>query len=138
LELLSWVYLVEDKTSKVMSANKFNEVLAEERIVLLLQKLSIPTELPAELLALTSAATALQAKDGVGALVSLRNAIVHPKKSRRQKVTAVGASARIEALTVGLWYLELALLRLIGYKGVYWSRLRFGTNEEVRDTVPWM
>lgn len=136
LELLSWVYLVEDTTSKVMSANKFNEVSAEERIASLLQSLSIPTELPEELLALTSAATVLQAKDGVGALVSLRNAIVHPKKSKRLKVSQVGIPARIEALTVGLWYLELALLRLIGYNGLYWSRLRSGSD--VRDTVPWM
>lgn len=138
LELLSWVYLVEDETSSVMSANRFNKVPAEERLVTLLQKLSIPTEMPEQLLALKSAATALGAEDGVGALVSLRNAIVHPKKSKRQKVTEVGVSARIEALTVGLWYLELALLRLIGYNGVYWSRLRSGNNEQIRDTVPWM
>jgi hypothetical protein len=138
LELLSWVYLVEDETNKIMSATKFNEVPAEERIISLLQKLSIPTELPNELLSLASAATALQAEDGVGALVSLRNAIVHPKKSKRRKVIEVGVSARIEALTVGLWYLELALLRLVGYNGVYWSRLRSGNNEQIRDTVPWM
>jgi hypothetical protein len=138
LELLSWVYLVEDETNKIMSANKFNKISAEERIVSLLHELSIPTELPNELLSLASAATSLQADDGVGALVSLRNAIVHPKKSKRRNVTEVGVSARIEALTVGLWYLELALLRLIGYNGVYWSRLRSGNNEQIRDTVPWM
>lgn len=138
LELLSWVYLVEDEATKVMSANKFNGVPAEERIESLLRRLSIPTRLPEQLLALASAASTLEAEDGVGALVSLRNALVHPKKSKRQKVTEVGVSARIEALTLGLWYLELALLRLIGYNGVYWSRLRSGNNEQVRDTVPWM
>lgn len=139
LELLSWVYLVEDEASKVMSANRFNnKVHADERIVSLLQKLSIPTEIPRRLLALTSAATALQAKDGAGALVKLRNAIVHPKQSKRRKVTEVEVSARIEALTLGLWYLELALLRLFGYNGIYWSRLRSGYPEEVSDTVPWM
>lgn len=121
LELLSWVYLVEDKASKVMSGNKFNEAQAEKRIVSLLDKLSIPTG---------------EAEGGVGALVSLRNAIVHPKKSKRQRVIEVGVSAHIEALTFGLWCLEMALLRLIGYNGVYWSRLRHGSNEQVR-TVPW-
>lgn len=138
LELLSWVYLVEDNASKVMSGNKFNEVGAEKRITSLLESLSIPIQLPKQFLDLASAVTTLEAKDGVGALVSLRNAIVHPKKGKRQKVTQVGVSARIEALTVGLWYLELVLLRLVGYNGVYWSRVRSGNNEQVRDIVPWM
>jgi hypothetical protein len=138
LELLSWVYLVEDKASKVMSANKFNNFQAEDRITSLLQKLSISTEFPMELLTLNSQAAALGANDGVGFLVNLRNAIVHPKRSKRQKLTKAGVSARTEALTLGLWYLELALLRLIGYHGVYWSRLRSGSNREVRDAVPWM
>jgi hypothetical protein len=138
LELLSWVYLVEDDSSAVMSAKKFNELSAEKRILSLLEKLTIPTELPEQLLALSSAATLVEAENGVGALVSLRNAIVHPKRSRRQTITEVGVPARIEALSVGLWYLELVLLKLIGYNGVYWSRLRSGNNEQVRDTVPWM
>ena len=47
-------------------------------------------------------------------------------------------SVRHEALSLGLWYLELALLRLFRYKGRYFNRLKRGkwlTN--CLDSVPW-
>lgn len=137
LELLSWVYLVEDRASKVISGRRFDARAAEGRIRELLTKLSIPTGLPEDLVKLASAAAVLGTSDGVGAFVSLRNAIVHPKRSKRDKVTAVGTAARIQALSLGLWYLELTLLRLSGYDGAYYSRLKSGYREEVRESVPW-
>lgn len=137
LELLSWVYLVEDRASKVTSARKFDDRVAEGRIRDLLKTLSIPTDLPDDLVDLASAAIVLGTSDGVDTFVSLRNAIVHPKRSKRDKVTAIGTAARIQALSLGLWYLELILLRLFRYGGVYYSRLRSGYREDVREPVPW-
>ena len=43
----------------------------------------------------------------------------------------------LETWQLATWYLELAVLRLLGYEGEYLSRLRLGGWEFDTETVPW-
>jgi hypothetical protein len=138
LELLGWVYLVEDSTTRKFSATNFNERMqAHERIRRLLTELGIPTSIPASLNNLNSEASTLGALDGPEVITKLRNALVHPKKTKRQAVSQVSVPARMEAHALGLWYIEMALLHLFGYEGQYYQRLLNGRSDEVRARVPW-
>jgi hypothetical protein len=78
-----------------------------------------------------------QAPDGPEAFVRLRNAIVHPKRSKRKVVLQTSVPARMGAEDLGLWYLELVLLRIPGYGGEYYRRFESGWPDQVRDKVPW-
>ena len=43
----------------------------------------------------------------------------------------------LETWQLATWYLELALLRLLGYEGEYLSRLQLGGSDLDTETVPW-
>jgi hypothetical protein len=104
---------------------------------MILQKFSVPAIVPAWFGSLGHAASSLGASSGASALVKVRNCIVHPKQSKRGKVSAIGVNARIEVLTLGIWFLELSLLHLVGYNGTYYSRLKLGSYDGIREVVPW-
>lgn len=55
--------------------------------------------------------------DGPHALTELRNAIAHPKKIKRERFGSQVDDLRAEAATLVLYYLEHALLSIIGFKG---------------------
>lgn len=137
LELLSWLYFVEDSTTAQYSVTKFGNMNAATKVRDLLSAASIPVDIPVHLKNLHNEAAALQASDGPGAFVKLRNAIVHPKKSKRSVVLQTSALARMEARELGLWYLEMMLLQIFGYEGEYYQRYVSGWPDEVRAKVPW-
>lgn len=72
--------------------------------------------------------------DGPKIFSELRNAIVHDKEERdhRPSLNMVPREAREEALELGLWYLELCILKRLGYTGQYLNR--FDLKHE---KVPW-
>lgn len=138
LELLAWVYLVEDRATKQHSNTKFNKKMsAAQRIRDLMSTLDVPIDIPSELSNLLSAASLLEATDGPEAVVKLRNAIVHPKRSKRKLTQQASVSARMEARELGLWYVEMALLRIFGYEGQYYQRFLGGYSDDKRAQVPW-
>ena len=59
--------------------------------------------------------------DGPSTLVKIRNDLIHQKMFEN-----VSLGAHTEAHNVGQWYVELLLLWLIGYDGVYANRLAYG------------
>lgn len=58
--------------------------------------------------------------------VEIRNDFVHPSA----KHGPISLEVQGEAWNLGQWYIELLLLKLIGYKGRYWNR-----TESQFDTV---
>jgi hypothetical protein len=68
--------------------------------------------------------------DSPHALTEIRNNITHPERPAQY------SNAYFEAWSLGLWYLELALLRICGYNGSYSNRLVAKLVGEVED-VPW-
>jgi hypothetical protein len=76
--------------------------------------------------------------DGPTTLSELRNVIVHPKwngkwKDYRPPLHVVSKEARKEALDLGLWYLELSILKKMGYTGIYFNRINIKPEK-----VPWL
>ena len=70
--------------------------------------------------------------DGPEAIIQIRNDLIHAKK----KYDALSAEAQMDALRLGLWYIELILLRKFEYRGRYVNRLRVA-GENAFENVPW-
>ena len=113
LERLAWVLLVEDKRS--LSQNGFQKLPAADQVRLLLSSLGIDLKLPTDLINLTQLANQQNLVDGPQAITEIRNAIVHPNPKNRHKGGGASEKIRAEAWSVGLEYLELALLKLFDY-----------------------
>jgi hypothetical protein len=77
-------------------------------------------------------------KDWAGpeVLFDLRNRFLHPPRSMEDPEWP-DTEELFEGWQLGTWYLELALLRILGYEGEYWSRLRLGRSAFDLEPVPW-
>jgi hypothetical protein len=135
LELLGWALLVEDQ--HLFSTAQFDSLRGADKIRQLLRHLGIPENIPPQLKNLRAEAVPLKASDGPAVFVAIRNGIVHPKKAKRDAIAKMLPLARWEARQLGLWYLELAILRLSSYTGVYYNRLKNGYVSAMKEKVPW-
>ncbi|OPX77359.1 MAG: hypothetical protein A4E48_00319 [Methanosaeta sp. PtaU1.Bin060] len=134
LELISWAILEETSPDKT-KFESFDKMKAHEKIRDTLKRLSIPTDIDGIPLLnqyLDEIITDDTPKDGPTAITSLRNAIVHPRKNKRSKIESAGNEVKYAARAVGLNYILLALLKIIGYNGKYLNHNSW--NEE---PVPW-
>jgi hypothetical protein len=138
LEMLASVVLVEDPCSKQMKHDAYHKMPAHEKIRSLLSSLGIPGGIPAELCDLTSAATALRVSDGPGIISTIRNKIAHAEERNRAALSRVQTEAKGQAWVLGLWYLEMVLLRLWNYSGNYDCRFRSGYPDDRLAQVPWV
>jgi hypothetical protein len=66
----------------------------------------------------------------------VRNSLVHPPK-RIEEPEWPHRDELLEAWQLATWYLELAVLRLLGYRGEYVSRLRLEGWVVDIEVVPW-
>ena len=72
--------------------------------------------------------------DGPEMLSEIRNGLVHAKMR-----TNICLQAYFEARDLGQWYVELLLLRLFGYKGLYVNRLAYEYEDRWEpEIVPWV
>lgn len=149
LELLTSLH-ADRYLKKKPCENRFKDIPADERIRWLLEDLDIPVEIDSEIHPdLTELRTHLQEalprnepyKDGPRAITLLRNAIIHPGKSKVNRLCETDDKVKLELLDLSIWYLEMVLLRLFGYTGQYANRLwRFRENRTGDDfiqQVPW-
>ena len=74
--------------------------------------------------------------EGPEILFNVRNDMVHPPKQLVEPEWPEG-DLLFEAWQLGTWYLELALLRIMGYDGQYWSRVRLNRSGADGEPVPW-
>ncbi len=133
-ELLASAVLVENHSW--LSSEGYEKLSAADRIRLLLLWAGIPTEIPSNQSVLTQQAKADNWPDSSTALTQIRNTITHPTKKNRKKFGKHLDGARTEAWNVGLWLLELCLLRLFDYSGTYGSRIEQRYVGDVQN-VPW-
>lgn len=133
LELLSWTFLVKER--QVLDAAAFTpgKLSGADKIRLLLHTVGIPLSIPSEMGELEKVARGRNWTDGPSAFVGLRNSIVHPADQRI--FMKVPGEARADAMHLGQWYIELALLYLLGHTGEYRSRVA-DRNQRVQ-RVPW-
>ena len=142
LELLTWVILVHkgdvpEKDFKDTKNTNYNST--SRKINRLLKKLCIPQDIPFELanLRLFESNLTYSKNNGPYAFTEVRNSITHADPETRQKLRNTASTAIIEAWELGLWYVELILLRLFDYQGLYVNRMLRRRLIGGLETVPW-
>ena len=55
-------------------------------------------------------------------LVLLRNALVHSKEAKREKLKDIPPLVFAEVLQLGIFYVEISLLKSLGYRGTVFNR----------------
>lgn len=135
LEVLSWAVL---RRNGWVSQDTFRQMAAAGAVRLLAAWADIDAELPDSLPALLARRGRLGQRDfgGPEVLFNVRNAVVHPPKSIDDPEWP-STDELFECWQLSTWYLQLALLRLLGYDGAYWSRLRLGRSVMDVEPVPW-
>lgn len=131
IERLSYHYIVIEK--KLLSKKGFKDLWMSDKFRLLFASLRIPSEIPDEVPNLKQRFSTLGSgkNDAPFALTEIRNSLVHPDKNESFK----GTDFYFETWKLGQWYLELALLSVMGYDGNYINRLK--KYKETGIIVPW-
>jgi hypothetical protein len=75
--------------------------------------------------------------DAPQAFTEVRNALVHANPNKRQKLQGLTGRAMLEVWNLGVWFLELTLLRIYGYTGSYGNRLNMQRWQGEVEPVPW-
>lgn len=129
LERLSHQYAVV--AHRLSSPDGFkSKMLASDKLRILLSSLQIPIDSQPELTSIIKLGS--KWLDGPHAFTEIRNSLVHPDAKDREKLT----ECIYDAWRLGLWYLELSLLAVMGYDGTYGNRLRQRRYGQV-EQVPW-
>jgi hypothetical protein len=133
LELLSYEILVEK--NRVFRQTKFEKLPSGECIKRLFDQLKIPLEISDHLEDLHRKA---KEKNWLApdAITQIRNSIVHPTKKNRMKFNNLSQEA-YDVLDLCRWSLELCILKLCNYNGVYTNRLKRIQYDGDVDSVPW-
>ena len=104
-----------------------------QRIANMLQKQGIDPQIPAHCSELIAMAKHHNFKHGPHTLAEIRNSIVHSNA----KLGLHSIDAYHEAKQLGLWYVELLLLKMFKYTGEYASRLTDVQRAGATEPVPW-
>lgn len=135
LETLGWAVLVikegwltgdRPRTVGRSGRGAYEKLLAEDRLRLLLHWAGIPTSVPDSTPNMQRKVGS--AEDGPEIVTWARNRVVHPDKHDRLSDDLAG-----EAWATAMRYIELVMLRLLGYKGYFRNRLDSGKIQ----SVPW-
>ncbi len=133
LELL-YNWLIVEKQEQIIGDDAKN-LRAENKIRMLIFQLKISAKIPAHFSELSKI---LNIQDGPQALANIRNALIHGQKQKREDLNKISLQAKYEALQLGLWYVELTLLFILGYKGKYNNRTTGNIWRNSGSLVPWM
>jgi len=121
LELLSWVVMVEEVNR--LSADGFKKLTASDRIALLANQLQASPSIPAHFAELSRTAGQKQWTTAPQALAETRNKLIHPERRGRAIVSAIDWEAKYEITEWSVWLVELSILWLLSYQGIYDSRV---------------
>ena len=106
---------------------------AAKALKMALKETGIDDGIPSHCLHLKKVAKRKNWEHGPRAITEIRNDIVHAKN----KFGCIRIEAQLDAWHLSLWYIELMLLRKIGYCGQYKNRLIVG-SEDPFERVPWV
>lgn len=135
LELLSWAVL---RGHEWVGQDTFQLMKAAPGVRLLLRWAEIPAEIPDHFHALARRKASFGSVDwgGPEVLFNVRNLLIHPPK-KLDDPDWPDTEEMVEAWQLATWYLQLAILRIFGYRGDYGSRLRLPRSEMAVEPVPW-
>lgn len=136
LELIYNWFVVENK--KMLIGKDAENISAANKIRLLLSQIGLQNYVPAHFTELNSYVNENNLPDGIDAFVQIRNSLVHSQEKRRKEFSKVDPKVLYQVYEIGLWYLELAIMRVIEFNGKYCFRCSdakwTGQNEI---NVPW-
>ncbi|GAB3171648.1 hypothetical protein [Telluribacter humicola] len=121
IELLYNWWIVERK--KMILGKDSASITASNKIRLLLSQINLSNGVPSSLTHLSKLIKPSESIDAPDAIVQIRNSIVHSQEEKRKKLTNIDPKAKFEALQLSLWYIEMALLRILEYKGKFNNRV---------------
>ena len=104
-----------------------------QRIADMLLELGVDPQIPTPCNGLTELAKQNSFQHGPHTLVEIRNSLIHSQSTLRIHSIDVYH----EAKQLGLWYVELLLLRMFKYTGEYASRLTDVQRPGATELVPW-
>jgi hypothetical protein len=137
LELIYNWFVIENK--KLLYGKDAENISASNKIRLLLSQIGLSNELPSSLKNLHSYVVENNLPDGIEAFVQIRNALVHSQEDKRKKFQAIDKMVIYEANELGMWYLELSILKILNFKGKYQFRCSDKTwAGENEIDVPWI
>ena len=126
MERLSYEYCVRERG--LVSEQGFEKLDAADRYRLLLSCLDIPLTIPSTAEAVVAVSKERNWTDSPKTLTEIRNKLVH---AGRKELKLKGESY-LDAWLLAIWLLELTILALCNFKGVYWNRVC-----RVKEPVPW-
>lgn len=137
LELLYNWFVVERK--KLILGKDSENISAANKIRLLLSQLNILFTVPASFTKLNEFVDSNKdILDAPDAVVQIRNAIVHSQEEKRKKLSAIHYKAKYEALQLCIWYIEMALLRILDFDEKYYNRCSSEIfKNKAEEYVPW-
>lgn len=135
LELLAWWLLPRHG---VIDESDLDNLKAGTAVRRLLEWAGIPEGVPEHLEALSARRDVLGQRGwgGPEVVFNVRNRLIHPPKNRADPEWP-GHDVLVESWQLSLWYLQLAILRLLDYSGEYRTALHFGGSEAATEPVPW-
>jgi hypothetical protein len=131
LEALTYMQAERDMCEicfKYFSSKAFS---AEDKIKWMLDRLHIPTDIPPEAKELQdylSSKGLAEPLNGVRAITYFRNKIIHGNAESLWR-TFDAEEAMKKAIILGRMYIELAILHMLNYKGMYTNRLTKNTKQ---------
>lgn len=137
LELVYNWWIVEEKD--MITGKDSENISASNKIRLLLSQLGIDDSVPPqydELIKFINENPEI--KGAPEAVVQIRNAIIHSQGEKRRKLSNIHFLAKYQALQMYIWYMELSLLRILDFHGLYFNRCskeKYVVNSE--EKVPW-
>ena len=136
--LESLAYMQAEKCLDKISFSSFDDDRAENKIRWMLNKLHIPTDIPPEAKELQDYLNgkSLEAPlDGVKGITYFRNGIIHANTKFLKRTFGTSADlapsekAMEKAIILGRMYIELAVLHMLNYKGMYTDRFTKNTRQ---------
>lgn len=114
----------------LMSPEEFRRRPAVDLVRTLLGRLRIPVTLPVSASALSAVGPTGNSRwmDGAQAVTKIRNELAHGGRIR----AGFSPECYIEAWTLAVWFVEMAVLALCGYDDLYWNR-----SSRTEERVPW-
>lgn len=131
IELIYNWYLIERK--KLLLGDDAGRIEAANKFRLLLHDLGVS---PGFFPELYSNLRAVAADDAPDVLVTIRNALVHGQERKRTVIAEMESLTKAQALHLGIWYVELSMLKILGYSGFY-KRRGASHNAAFKESVPW-
>jgi len=131
IERFSFEYAVNQR--KLIEAEGFKKLTASDKFRILFSSLDLSLEIPEKLTDVKTVAKRHNFIDSPHVLTKVRNSMVHSEHKKDENFSDI----YYDIWLLGLWYLELSILKLCNYEGTYANRLEKEHWVGTVENVPW-